>query len=627
MASSRDGRDGRDGAPGTPGPPGESGARGPVGPEGPAGPEGPQGPQGERGPAGESIIGPEGPPGPKGDPGRPGIPGNSITGPEGPRGPAGPMPKHVWNGTKLAFELAPGVWGAFTDLQGPPGEPGRAGESRYVNDRSGGGGGASGITDAPVDNLPYWRKNATWEQAVTGGSATWGAIIGTLSAQSDLQTALDLKADSADLGTAATHAATDFATAAQGATADSAVQPGDLAAVATSGDVGDLTGFPGGTTDFLRADGTFASPPSGGGVAWGDITGTLSTQTDLQSALDAKATSSSLAAIATSGSASDLGTGSIPNGRVTAGNVTQHQASLSISWSQITSAPTTLSGYGITDGLTAATAASTYATITNLALKAPLASPALTGTPTAPTATPATNSTQIATTAYADAIAALKANIASPTFTGTPAAPTPSGGDNSTKIATTAFVVSGFAPLASPTFTGTPAAPTATGGTNTTQLATCAFVQSALGSYAPLASPTLTGTPAAPTASVGTDTTQLATTAFVQAAISKIPLNSQSTAYTTVASDKGKCLFHPAADTTARTFTIDSNANVPYDVGTTLTFINQHGAGVITIAITSDTMRLAGAGTTGSRSLAADGVATAVKIASTEWIISGTGLT
>lgn len=39
-----------------------------------------------------------------------------------------------------------------------------------------------------------------------------------------------------------------------------------------------------------------------------------------------------------------------------------------------------------------------------------LASPALTGIPTTPTAAPGTNSTQIASTAYADAIAALKAN-------------------------------------------------------------------------------------------------------------------------------------------------------------------------------------------------------------------------
>jgi len=43
-----------------------------------------------------------------------------------------------------------------------------------------------------------------------------------------------------------------------------------------------------------------------------------------------------------------------------------------------------------------------------------------------------------------------------------------------------------------------------------------------LGSYATLASPTLTGTPAAPTAVTGTDTTQIATTAFVQQEINAL---------------------------------------------------------------------------------------------------------
>lgn len=106
-----------------------------------------------------------------------------------------------------------------------------------------------------------------------------------------------------------------------------------------------------------------------------------------------------------------------------------------------------------------------------------------------------------------------------------------------------------------------------------------------------------------------------------------LPQNSQSAAYTTVLSDQGKHLLHPSADTTARTFTIDSNANVPYPIGTALTFVNQSAAGVMTIAITSDTMRLAGAGTTGSRALAANGIATALKLTATEWIISGTNLT
>jgi hypothetical protein len=106
-----------------------------------------------------------------------------------------------------------------------------------------------------------------------------------------------------------------------------------------------------------------------------------------------------------------------------------------------------------------------------------------------------------------------------------------------------------------------------------------------------------------------------------------IPQNSQSSAYTLVLSDANKHILHPSADTTARIFTIPANSSVAFTIGTAVTFVNQNGAGVITISITTDTMRLAGSGTTGSRTLAANGIATALKITATEWIISGTGLT
>lgn len=106
-----------------------------------------------------------------------------------------------------------------------------------------------------------------------------------------------------------------------------------------------------------------------------------------------------------------------------------------------------------------------------------------------------------------------------------------------------------------------------------------------------------------------------------------VPQNSQSAAYTAVLADGGKHVLHPSADTTARTYTIPANSSVAYVIGTAITFVNQNAGGVITIAITTDTMRLAGAGTTGSRTLAANGIATALKVTSTEWIISGTGLT
>lgn len=106
---------------------------------------------------------------------------------------------------------------------------------------------------------------------------------------------------------------------------------------------------------------------------------------------------------------------------------------------------------------------------------------------------------------------------------------------------------------------------------------------------------------------------------------SLIRQNSQSTAYTTVLTDGGKHILHPTADNNARTFTIDSNANVAYPIGTAITFVNQ--INTVTIAITSDTMTLASSGSTGSRTLAANGIATALKISTTGWVISGTGLT
>lgn len=106
-----------------------------------------------------------------------------------------------------------------------------------------------------------------------------------------------------------------------------------------------------------------------------------------------------------------------------------------------------------------------------------------------------------------------------------------------------------------------------------------------------------------------------------------MPQNSQSANYTLVLGDVGKHILHPSADTTARTFTIPANSSVAFNIGDMVTFLNQNGAGLITIAITTDTMRLAGSGATGSRTLAPNGIATAVKVSATEWLISGVGLT
>jgi hypothetical protein len=101
-----------------------------------------------------------------------------------------------------------------------------------------------------------------------------------------------------------------------------------------------------------------------------------------------------------------------------------------------------------------------------------------------------------------------------------------------------------------------------------------------------------------------------------------IPQNSQSAAYTLVLADAGKHIFHPSTDANARTYTIPANGSVAYVIGTAITFINMTSQ-VVTIAITTDTMYLSSAGTTGSRSLAQYGSATAIKMTATTWLISG----
>ena len=104
-----------------------------------------------------------------------------------------------------------------------------------------------------------------------------------------------------------------------------------------------------------------------------------------------------------------------------------------------------------------------------------------------------------------------------------------------------------------------------------------------------------------------------------------IPQNAKTGDYTLVLADSGKHIYHASA-AAAATYTIPANSSVAYAVGTTISFVNL-SANNVTLAITSDTLYLAGTGATGNRTLAQYGMATALKITSTAWIISGTGLT
>ena len=121
----------------------------------------------------------------------------------------------------------------------------------------------------------------------------------------------------------------------------------------------------------------------------------------------------------------------------------------------------------------------------------------------------------------------LKAPLASPALTGTPTAPTAAAGTNTTQLATTAFVqqeIAGDLATVAPLMAGT--ADVGTG----TKLAREDHRHPTDITRAPLASPALTGTPTTPTAAVGTNTTQVASTAFVLGQAGAVPPTMDGTA-------------------------------------------------------------------------------------------------
>lgn len=126
--------------------------------------------------------------------------------------------------------------------------------------------------------------------------------------------------------------------------------------------------------------------------------------------------------------------------------------------------------------------------------------------------------TDVYTKTHIDRALALKANLASPVLTGVPKAPTPAALTNTDQIATTAFVQALFTALVG-------AAPETLNQINEIAAALgndpnfSTTIMNALALRAPIASPVLTGDPKAPTPAPGDNDTSIATTAFVQAAL------------------------------------------------------------------------------------------------------------
>lgn len=142
-------------------------------------------------------------------------------------------------------------------------------------------------------------------------------------------------------------------------------------------------------------------------------------------------------------------------------------------------------------------------------------------------------------------------------------------------------------------------------------------------------------TPLAATSFNGSATAATTSTGATGVGYMGLPQNSTTTGtYTLVAADAGKHIY----STATRTITIPGNATggsqVDFPIGATIVFANATGT-TLTLsmdATTTDTCLLSSAGTSmtggsGSRTLAAFGMATLLKITSTSWIISGNGLT
>ena len=216
----------------------------------------------------------------------------------------------------------------------------------------------------------------------------------------------------------------------------------------------------------------------------------------------------------------------------------------SVSFAQVTAKPTTVAGYGITDAFDGAFSSLTGKPTTlsgySITDAAPLASPTFTGTPAGPTATSGTNTTQFATTAFVQT--ALSGHSSGANVSVSASAPSsPAAGDlwfDSSELILYVYYADGD----SNQWVQTNPSSIQTGGFDGV-FSSLTGKPTTISGYgitdaASTNSPSFTGTPSAPTAASGTNTGQLATTAFVRQEITGGTYSEKTSNYTASAGDK-----------------------------------------------------------------------------------------